>query len=123
MRYTPYLYELSPLYLAQAAMTIWMLVDANRRRVDTYWYWLILAFQPFGAWAYFFSYKARELRGGSGWLAGLFQSPASLAELRRRAERMPTVASRLDLGERLVEVGEFAEAVPHLEVVLKHEPD
>jgi hypothetical protein len=114
--------ELSPLYLAQAAMTIWMLVDANRRGMDYYWFWIILIFQPIGPWAYFILYKARELRVGHGRLATLFQRPASLDELRHRVERMPTVAGRLELSERLVETGAHAEAVPHLDAVLAHEP-
>src|ERR671924_401471 len=65
MVHLPYLFELSPLYLAQAALTIWMLVDANRRGVDFYWFWVILVFQPFGPWAYFFLYKLKDLQRGS----------------------------------------------------------
>jgi hypothetical protein len=119
----PLLYELSPLYVAQAALTVWMLVDASRRGVDYYWFWIILVFQPLGAWAYFFIYKAKELRGGTGWLAGIFQRPPSLEELRHRAEQVPTVAGRLELASRLVETHAYAEAVPHLEAVLAREPD
>jgi hypothetical protein len=125
MPYLPYLYEFSPLYLAQAALTVWMLVDANRRGAEYYWFWLILAFQPFGAWAYFFSYKWRDFGGGNApaWLSGLFTRRPSMDELRHRAERFGTVATHLELGERLVEVGEFAEAVPHIGVMLAREPD
>lgn len=121
----PFLYELSPLYLLQAAVTVWMLVDASRRGVEYYWYWLILGFQPLGAWAYFFLYKLPDLRGGTapGWLTNLFHRPPSLQELRYRAERSPTVTSHLDLGERLTETGAFAEALPHLEAVLAREPE
>ena len=50
-------YESTPLFFAQAALTIWMLVDASRRRVEFYWYWLILFLQPIGAWAYFVMFK------------------------------------------------------------------
>ena len=119
----PYIYESSPLFLLQGALTIWMLVDASRRRVEYYWFWLILCLQPFGAWAYFIAYKAGDLKGGTGWVAGLFHRPPSLDELRHRAEQTPTVASRLDLAERLVETNEYAEAVPHLEAVLAREPE
>src|SRR3954468_404682 len=91
MYHLPYLYESTPLFALQAALTVWMLVDASRRRVDYYWYWLILGLQPFGAWAYFIAYKAGDLRGGSGWVAGLFHRPPSLEELRHRAEQTPTV--------------------------------
>lgn len=122
-RFLPYFYESSPLFVIQAAMTIWMLVDASKRRVDQYWYWLILALQPFGAWAYFIAYKVQDFRGGSGRIAALFQRPASLAELRHHVEQTPTVTNRLDLAERLVETGEFAEAVPLLDAVLAREPE
>jgi len=119
----PYLYELSPLYLAQMALTIWMIDDANRRGVEAHWFWIILFFQPIGAWAYFFIYKVKDFSARSGWLANLFQRRTSLAELRHRVERLPTPAHWLELGERLVEDGAFAEAVPLLEGVLAREPD
>jgi hypothetical protein len=115
--------EFSPLYLAQVAITIWMLVDANRRGVEYYWYWIILAFQPIGPWAYFFIYKARELQGGHGWLSGVFHRRPSMRELRHRVERSPTPANQLELGERLVEGAAYAEAVPYLEAMLVREPE
>jgi hypothetical protein len=122
MHYLPYLYE-SPLFILQAALTIWMIVDASRRRVESYWYWLILALQPFGAWAYFFAYKVQDFRGGSGRLTGLFQRPTSLDELQHRVDQAPTITNRLELAERLVDKGVFTEAVPHLEAILAREPD
>src|SRR5947209_1491542 len=123
MPHLPFLYELSPLYLAQAALTVWMLVDANRRGVDYYWFWIILAFQPLGAWAYFVLYKAKDFQGGQNWLAGLFHRPPSLQELRRQVERSPTLVHRLELADRLVETGEYAEAQPHVEATLAREPE
>src|SRR5262245_5309414 len=92
-----------PLYVAQLGITIWMLIDAHRRRVDVYWFLIILAFQPIGAWAYFFMYKIHDFRGDSGWLTNLFHRRPSLEELRYQVEQTPTVANRLELGERLVE--------------------
>jgi hypothetical protein len=123
MPFNAFLYELSPFYLVQAALTLWMLVDAHRRGVDYYWYWIILVFQPLGAWAYFFIYKAKDLHGDYGWLTSFFHRPPSLQELRHRAERSATLASRLELAERLTEAGEHAEARSHLEAVLAREPD
>ena len=55
----------TPLWLVQAAMTIWMLVDANRRGVESYWFWIIFIFQPLGPWAYFFVYKIKDFTGVS----------------------------------------------------------
>jgi hypothetical protein len=119
----PFLFELSPLYLAQALFTLWMLVDANRRGMDSWWFWIILVVQPIGAWAYFFSYKWHDLRGGSGWLGNLFQRRAPLQEVRHQAERSPTAANRLELGVRLVEEGLYDEALPHLQAMLAREPE
>src|SRR5437870_3195515 len=123
MLHNPHLYQLSPLYLAQAALTVWMLVDAYRRGVDFYWYWIILVFQPLGAWAYLFIFKVKDFRIDHGWLTSLFHRPPSLQELRHRVERSATLASRLELAERLAEAGEYAEALPHLEAVLAREAD
>src|SRR5262249_6237058 len=135
MSYFPYLYELSPVvFLVQVAMTVWMLVDASRRGVEFYWYWLIIGAQPFGPWAYFFVYKVKDFHGGGagfrdvsgtaspGGRGGLFHRRPSMHEVRYGAEQSPTLANRLELAERQVELGEFAEAVPHLEAMLKHEP-
>src|SRR5438105_120338 len=123
MPYFPYLYEFSPLYLAQIALTIWMLVDVNRRGVEPHWFWIILFLQPFGAWVYFFVYKSKDFHGRVGWLSNLFHPRPSLSELRHRAQQSPTPANWLELGERLVEDGAFAEAAPHLEAALAREPD
>src|SRR5262249_50335423 len=110
------------LYLAQAALTIWMLVDANRRGVESVWFWIILWFQPLGAWAYFFSYKLSDFRlgVGTGWMSNLFTRRASLEELRYRVEQSPTVAApgrgppgvgRAPRGEETVRRGRAAPAV------------
>jgi hypothetical protein len=123
MIHFPFLFELSPLYLAQMALTLWMLIDANRRGVEGWWFWVILVFQPFGAWAYFFLYKVKDFTSGSGWLSGLFQRRASVKELRHLVERSPTAANRLELGVRLVDEGAFDEAIPHLEAMLARESE
>jgi hypothetical protein len=119
----PYLFEFSPLYFLQAALTIWMLVDAHRRGVEFFWFWVILFFQPFGAWVYFFVHKLKDFQAGSGQLSQLFHRKASLAELRYQVEQTPTAAARLELGQRLVESGDFSEALPHLEAVLQRESE
>jgi hypothetical protein len=123
MPYLNYLYDAPYFFAIQAALTIWMLVDAHRRGVEMYWYWIILVFQPLGTWAYFVLYKLGDFRGASSWSVNLFHRPPSMHELRYLAERSPTMANHLALGERLVEQGEHAEAVPHLEAVLDHEPE
>lgn len=112
------LYGLS---LAQLAFTVWMLVDVHRRGAEGYWFWVILFLQPVGPWAYFFAVRLGDLRGLPDWLA--WKRRPALAELRYRAEHMPTLASRLALAERLVEDRQYQEALPYLTAVLKQEPE
>ena len=50
------------LSLLQLAFTIWMMVDAYKRRVESFWYWIIFIMQPVGAWVYFFAVKFRTFR-------------------------------------------------------------
>jgi hypothetical protein len=108
-------------YLAQAAFTIWMLVDVYRRGADTLWFWVILFLPGIGAWVYFFVVKMGDWRRLRDFLT--WKRRPSLAELRYRADHVPTLASRLALAERLVEKHAYEEAVPYLTAVLKQEPD
>jgi hypothetical protein len=109
------------LSLAQTAFMVWMLIDAYRRRAEGYWFWVILFLPGLGSWVYFFAVKLRDFRGPN--LGGLFQRPASLEELRYRAEHLPTLVSHLELAERLIEQGHHAEALPHLLAAQKMEPE
>src|SRR2546425_5513101 len=113
---------LQVLTVLQLAFTIWMMVDAYHRHVDPFWYWIILLFQPIGAWVYFFAVKYRTLR-----LPGMHGShrerKLSLEELRYQVERAPTVANRLALAQRLIDKAAHADAIPHLEAVLAVEPE
>ncbi len=116
-------YLMQGLSLLQLGFTVWMMVDAYHRRVEPFWYWIILLFQPLGAWGYFFAVKMRTLRlpGLKPFDAG--EERLSLEQLRYRAERTPTVANRFALAQRLVQKGLHAEAMPHLDAVLEFEPD
>jgi hypothetical protein len=116
-----YLYSHPYFSLPQAAFTIWMLVDAYRRRTDTFWFWVILFVPVLGPWAYFFAVKLGDFQGLR--LPSFMQRRASLDELRFRAEQSPTLANHLALAERLIEKGEYEEALPHLEAAAKTEPD
>lgn len=116
-----FLFAYPMLSLLQGGFTLWMFVDASRRQVESFWLWVILLFQPLGAWAYFFTYKAREFSGLKGF--PWWQRRESLAELRYQAEQRPTLASHLALAERLIEHHEHAQAVPYLEAAMAREPD
>ncbi len=108
------------LSVAQALFTIWMAVDVYRRGAEQFWYWVILFLPALGAWVYFFAVVAPNLNlaGKPHWL----QRKVSLAELRYRAERTPTLANNLALGEGLIDKGCFAEAIPILDSARKIEP-
>jgi Uncharacterized protein conserved in bacteria containing a divergent form of TPR repeats len=110
--------------LLQMAFTIWMAVDAYQRRAEFFWYWLILLFQPIGPFIYFFAVKLPTFRFRRFHSSGpVRQSKLSLKELTYRVERAPTVANRLALAERLMDKGEYAQAMPLLEAVLAVESD
>jgi hypothetical protein len=106
-------------FYAQMAFTIGMLVHAYRTGAEHLWFWVILFFQPFGAWAYFLVGFLRHFRMGQVASAvPTWQKKLSLEELRYRAERTPTVVNRMALAERLIEKGQHAEAIPLLEAVM-----
>jgi hypothetical protein len=101
-------------FYVQMAMTIGMLVHIYRSGAEHYWFWIVLIFQPIGAWIYFFAVFIRRFRfGGIAWERRL-----SLDELQYRAERTPTVHNRTALAERLMEKDRHSEAIPLLEAVL-----
>ncbi len=102
-------------FYVQTAMTIGMLVHAYRSGAQQFWYFVVLFFQPIGAWIYFFAVFLRGVRfsGGFTW-----ERKHSLEELQYRAERAPTVHNRTALAERLMEKGRHSEAIPLLEAVL-----
>jgi len=107
--------------LIQMALTIWMLIDAYRRQAEPIWFWIILLTWGVGAWVYFFVVKLPDFSVGSLFAAG--PRRPSLDELRYRAEQTPTLSSRLDLAEGLIDRGHHAEAIPSLEAARKQEPD
>ncbi len=126
------LFEGHPYYavfaVLQGALTVWLLLDCRNRGQDQTWFWVILWFQPFGAWAYFVVVKLGDFRGrqafqGGSWLASLFERRASLDELRYQAEHVPTLTNQFALAQRLMEQGAHEEAIPFLEAGLKTEPD
>jgi hypothetical protein len=119
MEYLGYLYQL--VSLAQTAFMVWMLVDAYRRGVEWYWFCIILFVPGVGAWVYFFVMKFGDYPGLRDW--SFLQRRPKLEELRYRAEQTPTLTNRLALAERLVELRDHEEAVPHLEAVLNQEPE
>ena len=119
-----FLFENHYLLVAQSIFTICMLADAYRRRVEWFWYLLILAAQPIGAWAYFaivvLGSMRNPLRSRRDWT---WKRRASLAELRYRAERSPTVVNHFTLAEFLMEKRQFDAALPHLRAAIDLDPE
>ena len=108
---------------AQTAFMVWMLVDAYRRGAEYYWFLIILLVPGLGAWVYFFAVKVPSGDFRNISFGGLVRRGPSLDQLRYLAEQTPTLMNHLNLAQRLIELGAHAEAVPHLEAVLKTEPD
>jgi hypothetical protein len=110
------------LYLLQAAFTIWMLVDAVKRRPILHWY--VIIFLPFGPLVYFFAFKIHDRE--FDWLRGLFRvapRAPSLADLRARAKESPSVENRMRLANALHDAGAYAEAAEVFESVLGTQSD
>jgi hypothetical protein len=61
----PQLPEVPPYVFLLLAFTVWMLVDAYRRRAPLHWFILIFLFSPFGAIVYFFVVKLKDMRSPS----------------------------------------------------------
>src|SRR5262245_43881416 len=107
MPYAEYLNIWTILLTAQAALTVWLLVDVSRRGVEPSWYAFVLLVQPIGAWAYFFTHKMKDYPAASRQLADLFRWRPSLEELRHRLKQSPTPANWLEMAERLFEAEEY----------------
>lgn len=107
------------LFVLHLALMVWMLVNAHRRGVDYYWYYIILFIPVAGPLAYFFLFKIHDFHG---WRS-LIQPKTSLHELQYRAEQTPTLANHLALAQRLIEQGDYASALPHLEKAHPMEPE
>jgi hypothetical protein len=122
---TEYIAAHPVLSVLQMAFTIWMLVDAYRRQAEGYWYFIIFFVPVIGPLAYFFVVKVQDYHGlrVASFLPPFLSGRPSLGELRFRAEQTPTFASHLALAERLVERGEYEEALPQLEAAARVEPD
>ncbi|HEY5959158.1 MAG TPA: tetratricopeptide repeat protein [Polyangiaceae bacterium] len=108
------------LYIAAAAFKLWMLVDAMKRRVDNYWYFII-AMLPFGDWAYFFVHKLPELR--QAWANKRTHAPLPLESLRYDVQVTPSAKNRLALGSALYDQGQLPDAKREFLAVLRTHPE
>lgn len=95
------------------------MVDAGRRGVEIYWYFIIF-FVPFGGVVYFVIYKA-----GDFWspFSRVFDRPPSLEETRFRYENTPSLENHLALANSLHGSKQFEEAINHYKQILDREPE
>jgi len=98
---------ISLLSVVWLAFKVWMVVDAIRRGVAYYWYFVFF-FVPFGEFVYFAMVKADDFRLPR--LDSLFQRPPSLRELRFRYQNTPSQENQLILAQALLRSGEVGEA-------------
>lgn len=103
------------LFLLETAFSVWMLMDAARRRADAYWFFVIL--MPFGELVYFFAVKMRD-PGMQQLSRRLFQGRVGLDELVHLAQTTPSMHNRLQLAQGLYDHRRFSEARAAFELVL-----
>ncbi|MEL6339147.1 MAG: tetratricopeptide repeat protein [Myxococcota bacterium] len=105
--------------LSATVFTLWMLIDARQRRVEEWWYLIIL--MPLGEWAYFFTVKIRDFE--IGFVERLWNPPPeSLTTLKRRLDQSPSDANRLSLAWAHLRSDEPAQAAEHFADVLRRDP-
>ena len=102
----------------QSLFTIWMFVDAMRRRADRYWF--AVMFLPFGSVAYFFMVKMHDpqFRGLRELFANFGKPKATLEFLSHQAAESPSLANKLALAQGLFDARMYEEAGRGFEQVL-----
>lgn len=91
------------------AFSIWMLIDAIRRRAELYWIVIILLFGPIGCAIYFFAVKIHDYDLARLKLA--LSGRAGKRQLEYRAHETPSLANKLALAEALQEEGQYQQAL------------
>ena len=98
------------LMILQTAFSLWMLVDAIRRRCAFHWYILILF--PFGEIAYFLMVKIHdpEWQPVRETFSSILQRKASLRGLRYRQEQTPSFENTVGLAQALYNAKQYEES-------------
>ena len=99
------------LYYIALAFSLWMFVDALRRRAEFYWFPIIILLGPFGSIAYFALVKLRDW-DGSG------KTPSRISKT-----HISDPKTKLALADRSEKGGAWQEALEVYEEVLLREPD
>lgn len=104
------------LNLLGIGFSIWMFVDALRRKADFYWYVLIILLMPIGGFIYFFFIKLPELQAASADGSGLaaisfpMRKGASIRSLQAQVSETPSQENKLVLAWALFEDQRIAES-------------
>lgn len=97
------------LNLLGIGFSIWMFVDALRRKADFYWYILIILLMPIGGFMYFFFIKLPELQAASADGSAMPAIPfpmrkgPSIRSLQAQVQETPSQANKLSLAWALFE--------------------
>lgn len=105
-------------------MKTWMLVDAYRRRAETYWLWIIISV-PGGSLLYFFMVKMKDpgMKHLQGQVMSSLARPPDVQELREQYEESPSAVNRIRLAQGLGDAGRWGEAKAHFSAVLEQRPE
>lgn len=100
---------------------VWMFVDALRRGVPLFWYFVL--WLPFGDWFYFAVVKARDFGVRPGIAPGQPEQPRSpIPRLEREAEESPSFHNRTQLAWALLDEGQHERAQHYFELALQTHP-
>jgi hypothetical protein len=117
-------------YYVAIAFTVWMIVDAIRRRAEFYWFLIIIFFAPIGSVIYFAVVKVKDYDlsklGKLGRMSGRLSVPAQgdpIASLERAHEETPSVANKLALADALEVAQRYDQAMPRYREVLGRDRD
>lgn len=103
-------------YAIFAAVTLWALYDAFKRRAPFYWFLIVLFLPyPLGALAYLITFNRQRI-------TELFTG-SDLAELERRAAAVPSLENQLALADALESRGKVERAEPIYRHLLALEPN
>ena len=109
-------------YTALFVFSVWMIVDAVRKRVEFYWYLIILLAFPLGSLIYFFVIKMRDFQQGATRSISTDGSRPSFGSFKPEALGSASIPVQLAAADALESSGRYTEAIPRYAKVLDREP-
>jgi len=96
-------------WILLGAYTLWLLVDAARRKVPSYWYFIIL-FMPLGTWAYIFFVMLRDPNLSKRVKSSSTETPSLMSG--PSAPDSSDEPPNLDRADKLEEAERYSDAEP-----------